>query len=109
MSVEFLSGRSIALDDGLRLAGRDQAEAVRADDARALLRGELDHLRDLAARNALGDDHDEPDAFSGQNYFPDEFKKRPKYYDPPERGFEREIKKRLDYWSKLRSERNRRS
>jgi putative ATPase len=52
-------------------------------------------------------DHDEPDAFSGQNYFPDAFESRPKYYDPPERGFEREIKKRLDYWAKLRRERGR--
>ncbi|WP_024276057.1 MULTISPECIES: replication-associated recombination protein A [unclassified Hyphomicrobium] len=51
-------------------------------------------------------DHDQPDAFSGQNYFPDAFKKRPQYYDPPERGFEREIKKRLDYWAKLRAERS---
>jgi putative ATPase len=50
-------------------------------------------------------DHDQPDAFSGQNYFPDDFKKRPQYYDPVERGFEREIKKRLDYWAKLRRER----
>lgn len=50
-------------------------------------------------------DHDAPDAFSGQNYFPDEMKKRPQYYDPPERGFEREIKKRLDYWAKLRAKR----
>ncbi|PPC80551.1 MAG: AAA family ATPase [Hyphomicrobium sp.] len=50
-------------------------------------------------------DHDQPDAFSGQNYFPDDFKKRPQYYDPPERGFERDIKKRLDYWAKLRKER----
>jgi putative ATPase len=51
-------------------------------------------------------DHDQPDALSGQNYFPDEFRKRPQYYDPPERGFEREIKKRLDYWAKLRAERS---
>ena len=50
-------------------------------------------------------DHDQPDAFSGQNYFPDAFKKRPHYYDPPERGFERDIKKRLEYWAKLRKER----
>ncbi len=50
-------------------------------------------------------DHDQPDAFSGQNYFPDDFKKRPQYYDPPERGFERDIKKRLEYWAKLRRER----
>jgi putative ATPase len=46
-------------------------------------------------------DHDEPDAFSGQDYFPAEIG-REHYYDPPERGFEREIRKRLDYWAKLR-------
>ena len=50
-------------------------------------------------------DHDAPDGFSGQNYFPDEMKRRPQYYDPPERGFEREIKKRLDYWAALRKKR----
>jgi putative ATPase len=50
-------------------------------------------------------DHDAPDAFSGQNYFPDEIRSRPVYYDPPERGFEREIRKRLEYWSKLRDKR----
>jgi putative ATPase len=50
-------------------------------------------------------DHDAPDAFSGQNYFPDELKRRPQYYDPPDRGFERDIRKRLDYWSRLRKER----
>jgi putative ATPase len=49
-------------------------------------------------------DHDQPDAFSGQNYFPDGMG-REKYYDPVERGFEREVKRRLDYWSKLRKER----
>jgi len=49
-------------------------------------------------------DHDEPDAFSGQNYFPEKMG-RQVFYDPPERGFERDIKKRLDWWSKLRRER----
>ena len=49
-------------------------------------------------------DHDEPDAFSGQNYFPEKMG-RQQFYDPPERGFERDIRKRLDYWSKLRRER----
>jgi len=51
-------------------------------------------------------DHDQPDAFSGQNYFPDEMKRRPKFYDPPERGFEREIAKRLAYWDSLRKKRS---
>lgn len=48
-------------------------------------------------------DHDTPEAFSGQNYFPDGMK-REVFYDPPERGFERDIKKRLEYWQKLRQE-----
>src|SRR6185312_1419757 len=49
-------------------------------------------------------DHDAEDAFSGQNYFPEAIE-RQKFYDPPERGFEREIRKRLEYWAKLRKER----
>ena len=49
-------------------------------------------------------DHDEPEAFSGQNYFPDAIP-RQRFYDPVERGFERELKKRLEYWAKLRKER----
>ncbi len=48
-------------------------------------------------------DHDAEEAFSGQDYFPDEMA-RQNFYDPPDRGFERDIRKRLDYWSKLRRE-----
>ena len=49
-------------------------------------------------------DHDQEEAFSGQDYFPEELG-RQTFYDPPERGFEREIRKRLDYWARLRKER----
>ena len=49
-------------------------------------------------------DHDEPEAFSGQNYWPDKLG-RHALYDPVERGFEREIRKRLEYWARLREER----
>ena len=48
-------------------------------------------------------DHDTEEAFSGQNYFPEALP-RQRFYNPPERGFEREIRKRLDYWDKLRRE-----
>lgn len=76
-------------------------------------------------------DHDTPNCFSGQEYFPDEIlrdtkkmsqnflgnsknsqqnssqnltqKQRPKFYEPNERGFERDIKRRLEYWSELRN------
>jgi len=50
-------------------------------------------------------DHDAEDGFSGQNYFP-EGMKRPVWYLPPERGFERELKKRVEYFAKLRSKRH---
>jgi putative ATPase len=49
-------------------------------------------------------DHDAEDGFSGQNYFP-EGMKRPVWYLPPERGFERELKKRVEYFAKLRAKR----
>jgi putative ATPase len=49
-------------------------------------------------------DHDAPDAFSGQNYWPETIG-RHALYDPVERGFEREIRKRLEYWARLRKER----
>ncbi len=49
-------------------------------------------------------DHDEPDAFSGQDYFPEKMG-RQSYYEPNARGFERDIQKRLSYWDRLRKER----
>ncbi|MCI9865113.1 replication-associated recombination protein A [Rhizobium skierniewicense] len=63
----------------------------------------------LMKSEAYGDgyryDHDEPDAFSGQDYFPEKMGQTT-FYDPPDRGFERDIRKRLDWWAKLRRERN---
>ena len=49
-------------------------------------------------------DHDAEDGFSGQNYFP-ETMKRPVLYAPVERGFERELKKRVEWFAKLRDKR----
>ena len=49
-------------------------------------------------------DHQEEEAFSGQDYFPEALG-RQQFYNPPERGFEREIRKRLEFWAKLRKER----
>jgi putative ATPase len=50
-------------------------------------------------------DHDAEDAFSGQHYFPDGMK-RQVFYAPVERGFERELKRRVDYFAKLRDKRS---
>lgn len=49
-------------------------------------------------------DHDAPDGFSGQDYFP-ETMERPEFYLPVERGFERELAKRLSYFNRLREKR----
>lgn len=50
-------------------------------------------------------DHDTPEGFSGQDYFPEALG-RQTFYNPPDRGFEREIRKRLDYWAKLRKDKS---
>jgi putative ATPase len=50
-------------------------------------------------------DHSTTEGFSGQNYFPDEMT-RQQFYAPVGRGFEAEIKKRLDYWARLRAKRS---
>ena len=61
-------------------------------------------MRDLGYGKDYQYDHAAEDAFSGQNYFPDGIKRR-EFYRPSERGFEREVKKRLEYWEKLRQRR----
>ncbi|WP_298258336.1 replication-associated recombination protein A [uncultured Litoreibacter sp.] len=61
-------------------------------------------MKDQGYGDGYAYDHDAEDGFSGQNYFP-ETMKRGVYYLPVERGFERELKRRLDYFSKLRAKR----
>jgi putative ATPase len=61
-------------------------------------------MKDLGFGAGYAYDHDAEDGFSGQDYFP-ETMKRPVWYLPPERGFERELKKRIDYFAKLRAKR----
>ncbi len=58
-------------------------------------------MSDLGYGAGYAYDHDTPDGFSGQNYFPPQMS-RQQFYRPVERGFEREILKRLAYWAKLR-------
>ena len=61
-------------------------------------------MKDIGYGAGYAYDHDAEDGFSGQDYFPDGMK-RPVWYQPPERGFERELKKRIDYFAKLRAKR----
>lgn len=102
----------------LALAPKSNASYVAYKSARTLAKENGSepppmHIRnaptDLMKQQGYGDgytyDHDAKDGFSGQNYFPDEMA-RTIVYEPVERGFERELHKRLQYFNKLREKRN---
>ena len=59
-------------------------------------------MRELGYGRGYQYDHATDEAFSGQNYFPEDMS-REQFYRPADRGFEKEIAKRLDYWAKLRA------
>jgi len=61
-------------------------------------------MKDVGYGAGYAYDHDAEDGFSGQDYFP-EGMRRPVWYAPPERGFERELKKRVEYFARLRVKR----
>jgi putative ATPase len=58
-------------------------------------------MKQLGYSDGYQYDHDAEAGFSGQNYFPDGMP-RQRFYQPAERGFERDLQKRLDYWDRLR-------
>lgn len=62
-------------------------------------------MKEIGYGKGYAYDHDTDEGFSGQNYFPPDMD-RQEFYRPVERGFEREIKKRLDYWAKLRGQKD---
>ncbi|MEO1193064.1 MAG: replication-associated recombination protein A [Pseudomonadota bacterium] len=61
-------------------------------------------MKDLGYGKGYAYDHDAADGFSGQNYWPEGMARVP-LYEPVERGFERDLAKRLAYWQRLREER----
>ena len=69
-----------------------------------ILNAPTDLMKDQGYGDGYAYDHDAEDGFSGQNYFPDGMA-RGTFYAPVERGHERELKKRLDYFARLRAKR----
>ena len=61
-------------------------------------------MKELGYSEGYRYDHDTAEGFSGQDYFPEEMGRK-SFYKPVDRGFEREVRKRLAYWSRLRSKR----
>jgi putative ATPase len=64
-------------------------------------------MKDLGYHEGYRYDHDEPEAYGAQQFFPERLAgaDRPTFYQPNERGYERELKKRIDYWATLKERR----
>ncbi|HAG25330.1 MAG: replication-associated recombination protein A [Paracoccaceae bacterium] len=84
-----------------RLAARETGSLM---PPKHILNAPTGMMKEIGYGSGYDYDHDAEDGFSGQNYFP-ETMRRQVLYAPIERGFERELKKRLDYFAKLRSKR----
>jgi putative ATPase len=82
-------------------AGLDAKKYGSVSPPKHILNAPTNLMKELSYKEGYIYDHDTPDGFSGQNYFPDKMQ-RQQYYKPVERGFERDLIKRLQYWQKLR-------
>jgi putative ATPase len=84
-----------------KAAARAAREHGSLEPPKHILNAPTSLMKDLGYGDGYEYDHNAEDAFSGQNYFPDDME-RQKFYSPVQRGFERDIAKRLQYWDKLR-------
>jgi putative ATPase len=96
-----LSPKSNALYVGLNEAREQASQTTQLSPPATILNAPTQMMKKLGYGKGYQYDHDLPEAFSGQNYFPPSLE-RQSFYRPVERGFERELKKRLDYFEKLR-------
>ncbi|MCF6305037.1 MAG: replication-associated recombination protein A, partial [Rhodobacteraceae bacterium] len=102
-----LAPKSNALYAGYKNAMAAAKKTGSEPPPKHILNAPTELMKDQGYGDGYQYDHDAEDGFSGQNYFPDTMK-RGIYYLPAERGFERELKKRLDYFAKLRHKRGER-
>lgn len=84
-----------------KAAAKAAKENGSLDPPKHILNAQTSLMKDLGYGDGYEYDHNTEEGFSGQNYFPDGMD-RHQFYLPAERGFEREIAKRLEYWDKLR-------
>ena len=99
-----LAPKSNAAYNSYKAAMQDAKLTASNPPPKHILNAPTKLMRDQGNGDGYAYDHDAEDGFSGQNYFPDGME-RPEYYLPVERGFERELSKRLSYFKKLRTKR----
>ncbi|KIC24903.1 MULTISPECIES: replication-associated recombination protein A [unclassified Leisingera] len=100
-----LAPKSNAVYVGIKAARRLAKQTGSAPPPKHILNAPTKLMSEQGYGDGYAYDHDAEDGFSGQNYFPDGVK-RPVLYQPVERGFERELKRRTDYFANLRLKRN---
>ncbi|MBY6068016.1 replication-associated recombination protein A [Leisingera aquaemixtae] len=100
-----LAPKSNAVYVGIKAARRLAKQTGSAPPPKHILNAPTKLMAEQGYGDGYAYDHDAEDGFSGQNYFPDGVK-RPVLYQPVERGFERELKRRTDYFANLRLKRN---
>lgn len=100
-----LAPKSHALYQGFNEAREQASQTTHLSPPAIILNAPTGLMKKLGYGRGYMYDHDLPDAFSGQNYFPPSLE-RQSFYRPFERGFERELKKRLDYFQQLRIKKN---
>lgn len=100
-----LAPKSNAVYVGIKAARRLAKETGSAPPPKHIMNAPTKLMAEQGYGDGYAYDHDAEDGFSGQNYFPDGVK-RPMLYQPVERGFERELKRRSEYFAKLRLQRN---
>ncbi len=93
--------KSNAVYRALSRANKAASETGSLAPPKHILNAPTSLMKDLGYGDGYQYDHDTADGFSGQDYFPDEMN-RANFYQPADRGFERDVKKRLEYWQKLR-------
>lgn len=99
-----LAPKSNASYKAFGVAARLAKETGSEPPPRHILNAPTRMMRDMGYGRGYAYDHDAADAFSGQQYFPSGVE-RARLYQPVERGFERELAKRLAYFERLRAER----
>jgi putative ATPase len=97
--------KSNAVYTAYKTAMRDAKEHGSLMPPKHILNAPTKLMKEIGYGADYAYDHDTEHGFSGQNYFPDELPRRD-YYQPIEVGFEREVKKRLEYWERLRQKLN---
>ena len=97
--------KSNAAYSAQKAAWRSAKETGSLSPPKNILNAPTKLMKDIGYGSGYTYDHNAEEGFSGDNYWPEEMEPQT-YYEPVERGFEREVKKRLDYWDKLRRERD---